>query len=179
METYSTILVLVIVVLLVRELRAGNQIAQSDPSVRLESGQRFRTLRMQALEPVLALVIIGSILVSDLERAPVHAIVAAVGGVAGYLFGWYRARSTYVASYPAQRGIVLRYSIESFVALGLLVVIKVVAEQDLLPDGEVFRSIVAALLGFIVVESVARVVTLVRFYRRDTVTAKVEDEVAE
>ncbi|WP_062527498.1 hypothetical protein [Demequina rhizosphaerae] len=67
----------------------------------------------------------------------------------------------------------------AFVALGLLVVIKVVAEQDLLPDGEIFRSIVATLLGFIVVESVARVVTLVRFYRRDAATAEVEDEVAE
>ncbi|WP_062390071.1 hypothetical protein [Demequina iriomotensis] len=171
METYSTILVLLIAALLVRELRAGNAIAASEPSVDLQPGERFRTLRMQMLEPVLALVVVGAILLSDLERTPTHALVAAVGAAAGCAFGWYRARSTYVASHPAHRGVVLRYSVESFVALALLVAIKIVAEQDLLPDGGAFRAIVAALLGFILVESLARVVTLVLYFRRAEASA--------
>ncbi|WP_062292872.1 hypothetical protein [Demequina phytophila] len=166
MDTVSSVLVLVIAVLLIRELKAGNRIAASDPTIQLEPRERFRTLRMQILEPVLALVVVGSILATDLEHTPVHAIVAVLGAGAGYAFGWYRARSTFVAGYPAHRGVVLRYSIESFVALGLLIAIKLVAEQDLLPDGETFRAIVAALLAFILVESAARVITLVQLYRR-------------
>jgi hypothetical protein len=57
--------------------------------------------------------------------------------------------------------------VESFVALGLLVVIKLVAERDLLPEGDIFRAIIAALLAFLLVESIARVISLVRHYRRD------------
>ena len=53
---------------------------------------------MQVLEPVLALVVVGYLLVSDLERSPAHAIVAVVGGLVGYAFGAYRARSTYVSA---------------------------------------------------------------------------------
>ncbi|MCE0486969.1 hypothetical protein [Ornithinimicrobium sediminis] len=44
------------------------------------------------------------------------------------------------------------------------------AEDDLLPDREVFRIAVAGLLGFLLMESIARVLTLVRFYRRDEAT---------
>lgn len=167
METSTSILLLVLLVLIVRESRRGTQAIKSYRSVRLQSNERFRTLTMQVLEPVFALVVVGSLLVTDLERSPVHAIVAVVGGVAGYAFGAYRARSTYVASVPALKGVILRYSRESFVALGLLIVIKLVAEQDLLPDGEIFRLIIAGLLAFLLVESAARVITLVRWYRRD------------
>lgn len=94
--------------------------------------------------------------------------------MAGYAFGVYRARTTFVASVRDHRGVILRYSIESFVALGVLVVVKLVAEQNLLPDGEVFHAIIAALLGFLVVESCARVLALVRYYRRDEATTEVE-----
>ncbi len=92
----------------------------------------------------LALVVVGSLLVSDLERSPAHTIVAVVGGIVGYAFGAYRARTTYVAAVPAHKGVILRYSLESFAALGLLIVIKLVAEQNLLPDGDIFRIIIAS-----------------------------------
>jgi hypothetical protein len=49
----------------------------------------------------------------------------------------------------------------------LLIVIKLVAEQNLLPDGDIFRLIIATLLGFLLVESLARVIMLLRQYRRD------------
>jgi hypothetical protein len=98
-------------------------------------------------------------------------IAAVVGAAAGYAFGAYRARSTYVSAVPAHKGVILRYSVETFVVLGLLVVIKLVAEQDLLPDGEIFRLIIATLLALLLVESIARVVTLVRYYRRDEAVA--------
>ena len=97
---------------------AGDQV---DPSVQLKGNERFRTLRMQMLEPLVAIVVVGSLLLTDLERNPMHAIVAVVGAVAGYAFGAYRARSTYVAAVPQHKGVILRYSVESFVALGLLV----------------------------------------------------------
>jgi hypothetical protein len=44
---------------------------------------------------------------TDLERSPLHAIVAVVGGLAGYAFGAYRARSTYVAAVPQHKGVIL------------------------------------------------------------------------
>jgi hypothetical protein len=72
---------------------------------------------------------------------------------------------------PAHKGVILRYSVESFVALGLLIVIKLVAEQDLLPEGDIFRFVIAGLLAFLLVESCARVIMLVRYYRRDAAAA--------
>lgn len=167
MEYFSTIILVVLLVLIVRESRAGSQAVKSDPNVQLKPSERFRTLRMQMLEPLVALVVVGSLLVTDLEREPVHGLAALVGAAAGYAFGAYRARSTYVAAVPAHRGVILRYSVESFVALGLLIVIKIVAEQNLLPDGDIFRIVLAALLGFLLMESFARVFALVRRYRRD------------
>ena len=171
MESYSSILLLVLLVLIVRESRAGAQAVKGDPSVVLKKSERFRTLRMQMLEPLVAALVVGSLLITDLEREPVHGLAALVGGVVGLLFGAYRARSTYVAAVPQHKGVILRYSVESFVALGLLVVIKLVAERNLLPDGDIFRIVLAALLGFLLVESIARVAVLVRFYRRDEVAA--------
>lgn len=170
MENYTSIFLLVLLALIVRESRRGSQAIKGDPSVQLQSNERFRTLTMQMLEPLVAVVVVGSLLVTDLERSPTHAIVAVVGGVLGYAFGSYRARSTYVSSVPAHKGVILRYSVESFVALGLLIVIKLVAEQDLLPDGGAFRTIIAGLLAFLLVESCARVFTLLRYYRRTTAT---------
>lgn len=170
MENVSSVILLVILALIVRESRTGARAVKEDPSIHLQGNERFRTLKMQMLEPLFALVVVGSLLLTDLERSPTHCIAAAIGGVAGYAFGVYRARSTYVSAVPAHQGVILRYSLEAFVALGLLIVIKVVAEQDLLPDGDIFRVVIALLLGFLLVESCARVLTLVRFYRRDEAT---------
>jgi hypothetical protein len=63
--------------------------------VLLKSNERFRTLRMQMLEPPVAIVVVGSLLLTDLERSPLHAIVAVANGIAGFAFGACRARSTY------------------------------------------------------------------------------------
>ena len=167
MEYFSTIVLVVLLVLIVRESRAGTRAVKSDPSVQLKPSERFRTLKMQMLEPLVALVVVGSLLVTDLEREPVHGLAALVGAAAGFAFGAYRARSTYVTAVPAHRGVILRYSVESFVALGLLIVIKLVAEQNLLPDGDLFRVVLAGLLGFLLMESFARVFNLFRRYRRD------------
>lgn len=173
MESYSSILLLVLLVLIVRESRVGSQAVKGDPSVVLKSNERFRTLRMQMLEPLVAVLVVGSLILTDLEREPLHLIAAVVGGVVGYAFGAYRARSTYVAAVPRHKGVILRYSVESFIALGLLVVIKLVAERNLLPEGDIFRTVLAALLGFLLVESIARVAVLVRHYRRDAEVASV------
>ncbi|MCE0486968.1 hypothetical protein [Ornithinimicrobium sediminis] len=124
MENISLIILLVILVLIVREGRAGNQIVRADPNIELQPSERFRTLRMQLLEPLVAVVVVGSLLVTDLERAPGHAVAALVGAVAGYVFGAYRARATYVAAVPAHQGVILRYGIASFLTLGLLLVIN-------------------------------------------------------
>ena len=67
MEYFSTIVLVVLLVLIVRESRAGSQAVKSDPSVQLKPSERFRTLRMQMLEPQVALVVVGSLLVTDLE----------------------------------------------------------------------------------------------------------------
>jgi len=166
-ETASLVVLLVLLGLIVRESRAGTRAVGSDPSIQLKPSERFRTLRMQVLEPLVAVVVVGSLLITDLERGLWHAIAALVGAAVGYVFGAYRARSTYVSAVPAHRGVILRYSVESFLALGLLLVIKLVAERNLLPEGEIFGIVLAGLLGFLLVESCARVVTLVRFYRRD------------
>ena len=167
MERITSLILVVVLVLIVREFRVGKRVVENNPNVQLKPRERFRTLRLQMLEPVVAIVVVGSLLVTDLEREPVHALVALVGGVAGFAFGAYRARTTYVASVPAHRGLILLLSFEAVVALAVLLVIKVVAEQNLLPDGDIFRVVLAGLLGFLLVESCARVYTLMGYYRRD------------
>ena len=167
MERITSLILVVVLVLIVREFRVGKRVVEDDPNVQLKPTERFRTLRLQLLEPVVAIVVVGSLLVTDLEREPVHALGALVGGVAGFAFGAYRARTTYVASVPAHKGLILLLSFEAVVALAVLLVIKVVAEQNLLPDGDIFRVVLAGLLGFLLVESCARVYTLMGYYRRD------------
>jgi hypothetical protein len=164
-ETYSLILVIVILFLIVRERRVGNAAIRNDPNVTLKPSERFRTLKMQALEPLVAVVVVGSLLINDLGREPRHGVAALVGAAAGFAFGTYRARSTFVAAIPHHRGVVLKYSVESIVALVLLLAIKVIAEEDLLPDGDVFEVAVAGLLAFLLIESAARVLTLWRMYK--------------
>jgi hypothetical protein len=122
---------------------------------------------MQLLEPVLALVIVGALLVSDLAGEPFHFVAALVGGAGGVVFGVYRARATFVTSVPARRGVILRTTVESIVALAVLIVITLMVEEDLLPDSGVFPIVVAALLAFLVVESCARVWMIMRWYARD------------
>ncbi|MBM6403951.1 hypothetical protein JQN72_06800 [Phycicoccus sp. CSK15P-2] len=181
MEGSSSIVVLGVIALIARELKRGREIVRSDLGLqeRLASNERFRTVRMQALEPVLALVIVGSLLAEDIAHTPLHLGVALAGAVIGAVFGLYRARSTYVGSVPEHKGLVLRYSVESVAALGLLIVVKLVAELDALPEGTVFASIVALLLGFLLVESGARVVTLVRYYRRDAAAEALAETAAD
>ena len=169
-SNFEYILFLVVLALMAREYRRGREAVTSDPSIQLKGNERFRTLTSQVLDPIFALVVVGSILLTDLENAPEHAIAAVVGAIVGYAFGAYRGRTTYVAAVPAHKGVILRYSVETIITLGLLVVIKLVAEQDLLPEGGIFRVIIAGLLGFLLVESAARVITLVRYYRRDDAT---------
>jgi len=166
-ERITSLILVVVLVLIVREFRVGKRVVENNPNVTLKPRERFRTLRLQMLEPVVAIVVVGSLLVTDLEREPVHALVALGGGVAGFAFGAYRARTTYVASVPAHKGLILLLSFEAVVALAVLLVIKVVAEQNLLPDGDIFRVVLAGLLGFLLVESCARVYTLMGYYRRD------------
>ena len=53
-----------------RESRRGTQAIKGDPSVRLQSNERFRTLTMQMLEPLFAVVVVavGRLAVLMLER---------------------------------------------------------------------------------------------------------------
>lgn len=64
---------------------------------------------------------------------------------------------------PAHGGLILRYGVESVVTPAVLVAVDLVAEQNLLHEGEVFAATIAVLLGFLLVECWARVLTLVRY----------------
>lgn len=94
---------------------------------------------------------------------------AAGGAVVGAAFGVYRARSTFVRAVPALHGVVLRFSIESVLALLLLLIVKLVAERDLLPREGVFPFLVIGLLAFLLAESVARLAVVLVRYRRELV----------
>jgi hypothetical protein len=170
-NNFEYLLFVAVLALMAREYRRGREVVRSDATIQLKGNERFRTITSQVLDPVFAVAVVGSILLTDLEHSPSHWVAALVGAAAGYAFGAYRARITFVASVPAHKGMILRYSLETVVTLALLVIIKLVAERDLLPEGGIFRLVIAGLLGLLLVESAARVLTLVRYYRRDEAAA--------
>ncbi len=165
----SSWVVLLGLVVMVREIRRGREIAAAHPGLHLRKGERFRTLLLQVIEPVFALVVVGSVFLSHVDAGLPSMLWAAVGAIVGAAFGVYRARSTFVRAVPALHGVVLRFSIESVLALLLLLIVKLVAEQDLLPREGVFPFLIVGLLAFLLAESVARLAVVVQRYRRESV----------
>ena len=163
-EQLTTVIVLLLAVLIVKELRRSNAIAEQDETIQLGRFQRLRTLRMQYLEPLFALVIVGSLVVSDLAKSAWHVVAMVAGALLGLWFGAFRAKATYIAAYPKYEAVVLRTNKEAVVSILLLIAVKLLAEQDILPDSGIFPTIVAFLLGFLFVESFARVFMVKRYY---------------
>lgn len=164
----SSFIVLMVLAVMVREIRRGRQIAASNPGLHLSKGERFRTLPLQVIEPVFAVVVVGSVFLSHADTSPSSLSWAAGGAVIGVAFGAYRARSTFVRAVPAHHGVVLRFSIESVLALLLLLIVKLVAEQDLLPRQGILPFLIVGLLAFLLAESVARLAVVLLRYRRES-----------
>jgi positive regulator of sigma E activity len=160
----TTVVVLMLAVLIVKELRRSNAIAEQDEMIQLEKFQRLRTLRMQYLEPLFAFVVVGSLVAADIAKSAWHVVAMIAGALLGLWFGAYRAKTTYIAAYPRYEAVVLRTNKESIISVLILIAMKILAEQDILPDSGIFPTIVAFLLGFLFVESFARVFMVKRYY---------------
>lgn len=170
-EALSGTVLIVVVLALLWQTRKGRQVS-SARQVDLAPGERFRQLRMEQLEPVIDVMLVGTILWADLSQNVDHVIAGAIGLLPGIAFGAYRARLMYVRSYPELRGVVLRRSLNEYIAVAVLIVVKLLAEDhQLLPNTGWFSLLITGLLAFVVAESVGRSVVITRWYHRDTARA--------
>ncbi len=168
MEQFSTLAVLVLLVVIAKEFRRSNAIVKENDDITLKKFHRFRTLRMQYLEPLVAIIIVGTLVATDIANSFLHIFAIAAGVILGIWFGAYRAKTTYIRAYPKYKAVVLHTNKEAALSLAALIVIKIFAEQDILPETGVFPIIVAFLLGLLLVESLARVYMVKRYYDRDS-----------
>lgn len=170
-EALSGAVLIVVVVALLWQTRKGRKVSTAR-KVELAQGERFRQLRMEQLEPVIDVFLVGTILWADLTRNVDHVIAGAIGLVPGIAFGLYRAKLMYVRSVPELQGVVLRRSLNEYIAVAVLLIVKYLAEDHgVLPNTGWFSLLVTALLAFVVAESIGRSVVITRWYGRDTARA--------
>lgn len=170
-EALSGVVLIVVVGALLWQTRKGRKVSAAR-KVDLAPGERFRPLRMEQLEPVIDVFLVGTILWADLTRNVDHVVAGAIGLLPGIAFGIYRAKLMYVRSYPELQGVVLRRSTNEYIAVAVLIVVKYLAEDhQLLPNTGWFSLVITGLLAFVVAESIGRSVVITRWYRRDTARA--------
>lgn len=138
-----------------------------DPAAKdLPKGQRVRPLILEALDPILSVVVVGGLLVHELGRGWTHVAAALLGAAVGIPIGMARARVMFVRALVATRAVVLRRSGPEYELLGLLLVLRA-AEQPLsrITAGPATLAL-SALLGLALYESFVRAGGIIVRYRR-------------
>ena len=152
------VLILVIVILRKQGLKRSKNIA-------LQKGQRLRPIQMEIIEPLVELLVIGALLWTDMTTNSLHLWAASIGLIPGVLIGLYRAKIMYVRAEPKQGGVVLTRSTAEYIALALLLVVKVIAEYSGNTSG-IINVIITGLLALVVIESITRAAVItIRYYK--------------
>ena len=137
----------------------------------LPKGLFVRRLILEALDPVFEVLFIGVVLWRDLTQDPLHWIAGAIGLVGGVIFARYRAHLVYVRPLPEYKAIIVRRSWAEYIAIFVLITVKISSENTSLHNYFVSLMITAGLV-LLVSESAMRVILLYSRYRRETVDAR-------
>ena len=134
-------------------------------NVELVQGERIRPLAITLLDPVASVVIIGPIFWHLITTNVVHVAIAVVGGIAGVVIAWARARVMFVRAVPETKSVILRRSGAEYALLGLLIALRL-AESSVKNDRIGVQSLIfTALISLAVVEPIARSAFIVEKYR--------------
>lgn len=157
----------VLIVLLLFDLkymRASRKIARS---IGLPKGQWLRVVKTLMIDPICEAMAIAILLGADIIQNWEHAVVAAIGALAGVAVGRYRYGIQYVRAVPEYKAIVFVRSQAEYVALTILFVVSILAEQTQIPVVGPLNLLITALLALILSESISRATFSYRRYRRD------------
>ena len=146
-------LIVILLVVDIRYLRASRRIAKD---LDLPKGQWLRLVRSLPIDPLMELVIVGVVLAEDLVQSWEHVVVGLVGAALGIAGGHFRYRIQYVRAVPERHAIIFVRSRTEYVALAILVVVRLAAEQHQIPVVGPLTLLVTGLLAVVVFESVGR-----------------------
>lgn len=161
---FGSLLIVVVLVFMVIYVRQGRS---ATAAAHLPKGQRIRPLRLELIDPVLILLIVGSVLWTDVTKSWLHALFLIIGLALGIPIGLFRARVMLVRAIPSQQSVVLTRSGVEYAMLAILVVLKIVEDAlNLEHTGpSVLGLIVTLLMALGLGESVARTTVIVVKYR--------------
>lgn len=169
------VLLIVILVLDFRWMRASQKLAKE---LALPMGQWMRYVKSLPFDPFVDIVIVGSLLWKDLVQNWEHMVVAVIGAVIGLWVGHFRYKIQYVRAVPEHHSIVFVRSKSEYVALVILVLVRLAAEQHQIPVTGPLTLLITLLLGVVVFESIGRAWFSYRRYTKDAAGATTEATVA-
>jgi hypothetical protein len=156
----------VLVVLVVIAILRSRSIRQNRDVV-LNKGERLRPLVITMLDPLVSIVLIGSVLWTLMMRSNGHVVAALVGAAIGVPIGMARAKVMYVRAVKESQSVVFRRSAMEYGLLGLLLVLRIAESSISHLHNEVVTYVLTAGIALAVVESIARAAAIVVKYRRD------------
>ena len=161
----TLILLATLLVVDIKFLRDSRRIAKS---LDLPKGQWLRQIKSLAFDPAIELLVVGVLLAQDLVQNWEHVVAGLAGAAVGVLAGHYRFRIQYVRAVPEHKAIVFVRSREEYVALVILVLVRMAAEQHRIPIVGALTLLVTLLLAVVVFESIGRAWFSYRAYKHDT-----------
>jgi len=164
-NTASAYLVLVILIVITILGRRG---VRQSKVANLNKGERQRPILITWLDPLVALLLIGSVIWGLITRDFGHLVIAFFGGAAGVPVGVARARTMYVRAVQANRSVVFRRSALEYGLLSLLLVLRIVEGSIAKLHSDAATLALTALLAFALVESFARTIDIGLRYHRET-----------
>lgn len=164
----SLIFLFALLILDLKYIRDSRKLAKV---LQLPKGQWLRPAKTLAFDPVIELLVVGFILVQDLLQNWEHLLVGVIGAAIGIAVGHYRYRIQYVRALPEHKAIVFVRSRAEYVALGILVIVRLAAEQHQIPVVGALTLVITGLLALIVFESIGRSWFSYRRYHLDTSAA--------
>jgi hypothetical protein len=156
----------ILVVLVVIAILRSRSIRQNRDVV-LNKGERLRPLVITMLDPLVSIVLIGTVLWSLMGRSDGHVVAAIIGAAAGIPIGMARAKVMYVRAVKESQSVIFRRSAMEYGLLGLLLILRI-AESSIthLHNGFVTYLLTAG-IALAVAESIARAGAIVVKYRHD------------
>lgn len=154
----------VVIALAIVMLAFRGQAAAVRKNVPMVKGERVRPLGMEFTEPLLEVAVIALLLWSDLSGGWDHWLVGALGIIPGYFIGRYRARIMYVRAVKEYKSVVMRRSQAEYIAVAVVVAIKMLGEN--LPVNNPATSLIISFaLITVVSESIFRVLKVASLYK--------------
>ena len=159
---------LVLVLLVVIAVMRNRGVRQNRGMV-LNKGERLRPVAITMLDPVISIILVGTVLWSLMMRSDGHVAAAFVGAAAGIPIGLARARVMYVRAVITAKSVVFRPSAMEYGLLALLLALRIAEDSISHLHNAVATYALTALIALAVAESITRAAAIYLRYRRDTV----------